>query len=354
MVEFCDVFDTVFETGDHGSYNSWGRDRYWGSSKSVTLKLKKAIPEVEFAFADAVKPIVLRNNRWRCDYGFDIDLDDGSSNYEIYNNLMLGRGLKVREGYRRIVKNNIIVNNTMHPHCWFPYSEDIFTQNILMRPYLPSHMQTDLWGREVDRNRWGKEIDRNLFTTSEADRTKYAANGCDAHSLVGDPMFVDPAKGDYRVKEGSPALKLGFKNFPMDQFGVISPRLKALARLPSFPEIEQRQTPAAMAKPLRDWQGAKLRELEEMEFSALQVPENATGVIVTVAPETSAAYKMGFRTGDFIQNVDKRAVRTPQEFIAAVGSVSSERRPNVSLLREHQRMNVELRVVDRVEQKSNK
>ncbi len=30
VVEFCDVFDTVKETGDHGSYNSWGRDRYWG------------------------------------------------------------------------------------------------------------------------------------------------------------------------------------------------------------------------------------------------------------------------------------------------------------------------------------
>ncbi len=29
VIEFCDIFDTVEETGDHGSYNSWGRDRYW-------------------------------------------------------------------------------------------------------------------------------------------------------------------------------------------------------------------------------------------------------------------------------------------------------------------------------------
>ena len=28
MIEFNDVFDTVKETGDHGSFNSWGRDRY--------------------------------------------------------------------------------------------------------------------------------------------------------------------------------------------------------------------------------------------------------------------------------------------------------------------------------------
>ena len=24
---------------------------------------------------------MLRNNRWRCDHGWDIDLDDGSTNY---------------------------------------------------------------------------------------------------------------------------------------------------------------------------------------------------------------------------------------------------------------------------------
>jgi hypothetical protein len=29
VIEFCDVFVTVKETGDHGSFNSWGRDRYW-------------------------------------------------------------------------------------------------------------------------------------------------------------------------------------------------------------------------------------------------------------------------------------------------------------------------------------
>jgi len=47
--------------------------------------------------------------------------------------------------------------------------------------------------------------------------------GHDIHSVFADPMFVDPANGDYRVKPESPALKLGFKNFPMDQFGVQKP-----------------------------------------------------------------------------------------------------------------------------------
>ena len=60
-------------------------------------------------------------------------------------------------------------------------------------------------------------------------------SGRDENSLVADAMFVDAAKGDYRVKEGSPALALGFNNFPMDQFGVTSERLRRLARTPKLP-----------------------------------------------------------------------------------------------------------------------
>ncbi len=38
--------------------------------------------------------------------------------------------------------------------------------------------------------------------------------------VQGDPMFVDAAKGDYRLKPDSPALKLGFKQIPFDKIGL--------------------------------------------------------------------------------------------------------------------------------------
>ncbi len=44
--------------------------------------------------------------------------------------------------------------------------------------------------------------------------------GQDADSIVGDPLFVDPKKGDYRLKPDSPALKLGFKELPYDKMGL--------------------------------------------------------------------------------------------------------------------------------------
>jgi len=116
VVEYCDIFDTVKETGDHGSFNSWGRDRFWRPNIGEVNAWVKQAPDLPLL--DVVKPIVLANNRWRCDHGWDIDLDDGSSNYIITNNLCLHGGIKNREGFKRIVENNILVNNGYHPHVW--------------------------------------------------------------------------------------------------------------------------------------------------------------------------------------------------------------------------------------------
>ena len=129
LIERCDVFDTVLETHDHGSFNSWGRDRYWSSDRSASQVEVDADPNLPFL--DAMKTTVIRDSRWRCDHGWDIDLDDGSSNYDIYNNLMLQGGLKLREGFRRRAWNNITVNNGFHPHVWYNNSEDeVFSQHL--------------------------------------------------------------------------------------------------------------------------------------------------------------------------------------------------------------------------------
>ena len=43
----------------------------------------------------------------------------------------------------------------------------------------------------------------------------------DVHSLYADPLFVDPAKNDFRLKDGSPAFALSFR--PID-FREVGPR----------------------------------------------------------------------------------------------------------------------------------
>lgn len=297
VIEHCDVFDTVLETGDHGSFNSWGRDRFWDPSIKEGDKQVAADPALPLL--DVVKPIILRNNRWRCDHGWDVDLDDGSTNYIITNNLMLNGGLKLREGFARTVTGNITINNSLHPHCWYEKSGDVVTGNIFMGPYRPAG--------GMPPGKWGKEVDRNLFTTSDRDRTRFAGNGCDAKSVVADAMFIDPAAGDFRVKDGSPALKLGFTNFAMDRFGVRKAELRAIARTPVIPAL--RSAGPARQDLVYTWLGANVKNLSGQEFSAVGVSADAGGVLVTAVPAGSAAATAGLMANDLIQSVDGQAVK---------------------------------------------
>lgn len=274
VIEYNDIFNTVKETGDHGSFNSWGRDRYWQADKK---KLDSIVAENPgLALFDVVKPIVLRYNRFRCDHGWDIDLDDGSSNYQIYNNLCLNGGIKLREGVKRIVENNIMVNNTFHPHVWFKNSQDVFRHNIVGAAYLPIGIAD-----------WGREIDYNAFPDS-ASLAEARSRGTDSHSAYGPLTFENPEKGDFRVKQGAAALSVGFKNFSMDNFGVVSVGLKRIAKKPIFPATII--TNNLTKDEIIDFMGARVKNLTTAGEQSATGMDRIRGVLVlSVAPGSAAS-----------------------------------------------------------------
>ena len=299
VVEFCDIFDTVKETGDHGSFNSWGRDRYWLPNINEVNDWVKQVPDLPKL--DAVKPIVLANNRWRCDHGWDIDLDDGSSFYIITNNLCLHGGIKNREGFGRVVENNIMVDGSYNPHVWFAESGDIFLHNIVWTAYRPANMHRPPWGAAMDFNLMHKD---GATTNAPATRLQQQS-GRDEHSIIADAKFVDAAHGDYRVKDGSPALALGFVNFPMDNFGVQKPELKAMARTPMLPVPKVvAAAPVTRDATPRAWLGASVRNIaDEGEMSAFGLP-GVTGVLVLEVSATSPLAKAGLHKNDVILSVN--------------------------------------------------
>jgi hypothetical protein len=61
----------------------------------------------------------------------------------------------------------------------------------------------------------------SAHTPANCNWRQWLKGGVDAHSVLADPQFIDPANSNYQVKPTSPALALGFKNFPMDSFGVM-------------------------------------------------------------------------------------------------------------------------------------
>ncbi len=308
LIERCDVFDTVLETSDHGAFNSWGRDRYWLSKHRASSE-----PEVQkdpkLPYLDAMEPTIIRDSRWRCDHGWDIDLDDGSSNYEIYNNVMLAGGLKFREGYGRKATNNILINGRFCPHVWFINSGSSFSGNIVMAAHAPVGQPEG----------WAKETDRNLFTFESALQQSRKFGG-DANSIFGDPMFKDPLKGDFSVKEGSPAFKVGFKNFPMDQFGVKKPALRSQAGTPEItsPRKEEATATAAAKEAQAKWLGVTLHSLQGEEFSAFGVGKEDGGVQLVKVPAHSAAARSGLQNNDLVQQVNGTKVSNTEQFLAAI------------------------------------
>jgi hypothetical protein len=227
VIEFNWVYNSVLETSDHGPFNAWGRDRNerWQSDTSATT-------------LDAWKTTIIRTNRFEVKGGFGIDMDDQASNYNQYNNLCMGGGLKLQWNRYNIYVNNILVRNASVEitGVWVG-SNHYMTRNIFTngQTYWCNFFNGANIPNTIKANT--KLIDSNCIASNGAVNTEQGGvswltwhnAGLDVHSVQGDPMFTDTTKtfpysqsrGDFSVRSGSPALSVGFKNFAMDSFGVI-------------------------------------------------------------------------------------------------------------------------------------
>jgi hypothetical protein len=306
VLEFNDVFNTVRETGDHGSFNSWGRDRFWHPARHTMDSLLTTDAHRTLILADAIETTVIRHNRFRCDRGWDIDLDDGSTNYHIYNNLCLNGGLKLREGFYRVVENNILINNTFHQHVWFKDNGNVFTRNIVMQPYE----------KTSDNECRGSLIDYNIFTDSVSYQAAQAY-GNDAHSIVSKVRFIDPAAGDFRVADSSAdVFRAGFQNFGMDRFGVSSDRLKRLAATPEMP------VPLYAADKLLSailtWEAVQIKDLETLGERSATGMDSERGVYVVAVSAYGSELRDYLKSNDVILGFAGQAVNSLDDLYGAI------------------------------------
>lgn len=282
-IEGCDVFDTVRETGDHGCFNSWGRDRYWHLEGLDDRDAWK------YARLDMLAPNVITRSRFRCDRGWDIDLDDGSSDYLITENLCLNGGIKLREGFYRTVRNNIMVNNTLHTHAWYPNSGDVAENNILFGEYAPYAMP-EIWGRRID--------DSYFYTAGQLVPTPAvvlaAQSGQDRNTVCLDPQFRDPAASDYVPQN---PLVRGFENFPTE-FGVRYEPLRAVADTPILPVPRQQHRSAGGNE--RWYLSMKVKNIDNDGEMSVYGTAGHNGALVLAVEPGSEAEKRGLAPGDVI------------------------------------------------------
>ncbi|MFZ0863148.1 MAG: right-handed parallel beta-helix repeat-containing protein, partial [Candidatus Sulfotelmatobacter sp.] len=253
VIEYNQTHDTVRETSDHGPFNAWGRDRGWALGQSHAPYTSDRSLDVWEALVDAMEPVIVRNNFFDEKSGWGLDLDDGATNYEIYNNISVGGvSMKLREGAYRKVYNNIWYLSKGAPcfHVGNNYNHDQYFNNITVMdpgstkwpdgwPWWPQMFYSIIAPPTV--GPWLEKIDNNCFYSvggefqavvdqlrSEDGRRnakrynleEWQKLGFDQHSMFADPLFVDPENHDFQVRPESPALKLGFKNFEMGKWGL--------------------------------------------------------------------------------------------------------------------------------------
>jgi Right handed beta helix region len=253
VIEYNQTHDTVRETSDHGPFNAWGRDRGWALAQShAPYTVERSLDDWE-ALVDAMEPVIVRHNFFDEKTGWGLDLDDGASNYEIYNNISVGGvSMKLREGAYRKVYNNIWYMARGAPcfHVGNNDNHDQYFNNITVMnpeeakwpdgwPWWPQMIYSIIAPPAV--GPWFERMDNNCFycvggdfqavvdnLRSEAGKRnprrytleQWQGLGFDQHSVFADPLFVNPGERDFRVRPESPALRVGFKNFEMGKWGL--------------------------------------------------------------------------------------------------------------------------------------
>lgn len=157
------------------------------------------------------------------------------------------------------------------------------------------------------------KLERNLYWSTAGapafaglDFAAWQAKGNDAGSVVADPLFVDPAAGDFRLQPNSPALALGFQPIDLGKTGLYGD--PAWVNLPrQYANRPLKEIPPAAEAPF----------IANLDFEADQadaepldgeIVKGEKGAALVVSADTAAA---GTQSLKFVDAPDQRYPWTP-------------------------------------------
>lgn len=332
-IAYNDVYNAQLETTDHGPFNSWGRDRFWsvpkynasGESGDLIRNYEKDAKVYDLALIDAYQTNKIHDNRFQHDsdapHTWGIDLDDGSSNYEIYNNLCLGLGIKLREGFDRKVYNNIILDGQFQIHVSYKEAGDEIYSNIVANT-------TPYGFAVVDENRFKQAeyaVDKNWYYDFGAKinlpswyHVNKAQNDYDKNALIDvNPEFKNARSNDYTVLNEEGMEQVGFENFAMDQFGKPGCPCKA----PIYAKIDSGSGGSDILQ-REEWKGATVTGIDDNIISST-ASNDYKGIYFEEVPEGSEAYALGYRKRDIVKSVNGAALSDKKSFFSELKKIES-------------------------------
>jgi hypothetical protein len=277
LMEFNEIRHMNLETEDTGAVYTGGRD--WISSRGTVIRHNY--------FHDILGYGHDETGRWESPrFAWGVYLDDNAGGVDVIGNVLVRcpRALvHLHNGRDNVIENNIMVGGTLQQLEYNGWTDK--------HPYWQSHFKTMLEGYNMvkDQPAWkamrhmdigpeqavlpdGTIMAHNVFrrnivyynsptaqlyrlSSVNLDHNEFGGNlvynaggplllglegiapekqwaewqrrGMDVGSVNADPMFVNPSKDDYRLRRGSPALRLGFQPIPIERIGPYKSPLRA-------------------------------------------------------------------------------------------------------------------------------
>ncbi|MGE5657475.1 MAG: right-handed parallel beta-helix repeat-containing protein [Actinomycetota bacterium] len=230
IIEFNDITDTNQETNDTGTIELLGRDRQNSGNIIRYNFLRNSIGMGTDSYGKMLSPFMASG----------IFLDDHSSGVTIYGNVIAGSStgaIMCSNGKDNKIENNIFFVDKAKYSINLLQLDELMQGNIFKRNIIVLDNANGAFWKSHSRN-WNRqtlaEVDFNLYwhrggldlvkmvssLTPEGSFTQWQEAGFDRHSLIADPKFANPEKGDFRMAPDSPAFQLGFKPIPLARIGL--------------------------------------------------------------------------------------------------------------------------------------
>jgi len=214
IVEYNEIRDTCLEINDTGAINCWMEHDARNEPRQGHI----------------IRHNLVVDSRERGIY-----LDNYTSNCFVYGNIVVRAplyALIVHGGKNNVIENNIFIGSNQALACYdgidglMPRMANFFSGNRFCRNIICNAAEAAYTAVKRPERALAQSDHNLLFNVGDGSAflESRRQEGHEMHSQIADPMFVDPAKDDYRLRPESPAFALGFQPIDFQKIGPASAR----------------------------------------------------------------------------------------------------------------------------------